>query len=200
MIWLPIVGDYVEIDAYASILAYTDLLNQRGKPAKSYIPHTPNYSVPDELRIQELENPNFTLKPDDGVIILDVSVPEPINKLVPTSQILELIDHHPGYEEYWHAKIGNKAIIEKSVLSPLQFLNGGVNVGTIPECLPKSPDFSSPQFSTIRSISTPKSRPTVTALPPKNSPKSPKPLSKNSPNGISPPLAVQLLLTLKNQF
>lgn len=113
MIWLPIVGSYVEIDAYASILAYTDLLNQRSKPAKSYIPHTPNYSVPDELRIRELENSNFTLKPDDEAIILDVSVPEPINKLVPTSQILELIDHHPGYEEYWHAKIGNKAIIEK---------------------------------------------------------------------------------------
>ncbi len=113
MIWLPIVGSYVEIDAYASILAYTDLLNQRSKPAKSYIPHTPNYSVPDELRIRELENSDFTLEPDDEAIILDVSVPEPINKLVPTSQILELIDHHPGYEEYWHAKIGNKAIIEK---------------------------------------------------------------------------------------
>jgi len=112
MIWLPIVGNYCEIDAYASILAYVDLLNQRHKPAKTYIPFTPNYSVPAELRITEFENTNFDIKPNNQAIILDVSVPEAINKLVPDNQILELIDHHPGYEEYWHEKIGDRAIIE----------------------------------------------------------------------------------------
>lgn len=113
MIWLPIVGNYVEIDAYASIIAYADLLNQRGKPAKTYIPFAPNYSVPAGLRLQEQENTVFNLQPDDEAIILDVSVPEAINSLVPDQQILELIDHHAGYEEYWHSRLGNKAIIEK---------------------------------------------------------------------------------------
>lgn len=83
MIWLPIVGNYCEIDAYASILAYADLLNQRHKPAKTYIPFTPNYSVPTELRIKDLENTHFDMRPDDQAIILDVSVPEAINRLVP---------------------------------------------------------------------------------------------------------------------
>jgi len=36
MIWLPVVGNYADIDVYASIIAYADLLNQRGKPAKTY--------------------------------------------------------------------------------------------------------------------------------------------------------------------
>ncbi len=112
MIWLPIVGNYCEINAYASILAYADLLNQRHKPARTYIPFTPNYSVPTELRIKDLENTHFDMRPDDQAIILDVSVPEAINRLVPDNQILELIDHHPGYEEYWHERIGNRAIIE----------------------------------------------------------------------------------------
>lgn len=113
MIWLPVVGDYADIDVYASIIAYADLLNQRGKPAKTYIPIAPNYSVPDVLRMPEWENDTFDFRSNDEAIILDVSVPAAINRLVPDSQILELIDHHPGYEDYWHARIGDKAIIEK---------------------------------------------------------------------------------------
>lgn len=113
MIWLPVVGNYADIDVYASIIAYTDLLNQRGKPAKTYIPIKPNYSVPDELRMPEWENDVFDFQTSDEAIILDLSIPEEINRLVPDNQILELIDHHPGYEDYWHERIGNKAIIEK---------------------------------------------------------------------------------------
>ena len=113
MIWLPVVGNYADIDVYASIIAYADLLNQRGKAAKTYIPAAPNYSVPQALRLPEWENTTFDFKPEDEAIILDVSIPAAINRLVPDNQILEIIDHHPGYEEYWHKRIGNKAIIEK---------------------------------------------------------------------------------------
>lgn len=113
MIWLPIVGNYADIDAYASILAYADLLSQRGKATQAYIPMAPNYSVPKELRLPNQENTTFDFQPDDEAIILDVSIPEAINRLVPDNQILEIIDHHPGYEAYWQERIGNKAIIEK---------------------------------------------------------------------------------------
>lgn len=113
MIWLPIVGNYADIDAYASILAYADLLNQRGKTARTYIPMAPNYSVPEELRLPDQENATFDFQSDDEAIILDVSIPEAINRLIPDGQILEIIDHHPGYETYWQERIGNKAIIEK---------------------------------------------------------------------------------------
>lgn len=113
MIWLPVVGNYADIDVYASIIAYADLLNQRGKAAKTYIPSAPNYSVPNELRLPEWENTVFDFQPTDEAIILDISNPETIAKFVPDHQILEIIDHHPGYEDYWHERIGNKAIIEK---------------------------------------------------------------------------------------
>jgi inorganic pyrophosphatase/exopolyphosphatase len=113
MIWLPVAGNYADIDVYASIIAYADLLNQRGKAAKTYIPVAPNYSVPKALRLPKWENATFNLQPSDEVIILDISIPEEIAKFAPDSQILELIDHHPGYEDYWHERIGDKAIIEK---------------------------------------------------------------------------------------
>ncbi len=114
MIWLPVVGSYADVDVYASIVAYADLLNQRGKIARAYIPPgTPNYSVPEVLRQREYEGSKFDLRPDDEVIILDVSVPRVITRLVPEQQILELIDHHPGYEEYWQERLGDKVIIEK---------------------------------------------------------------------------------------
>ncbi len=113
MIWLPVVGTYADIDVYASIIAYADLLNQRGKTAKTYIPVTPNYSVPDELRLPEWENAIFNLQPNDEAIILDISNPEAIAKFVPDHQILEIIDHPPGYEKYWQTRIGDKAVIEK---------------------------------------------------------------------------------------
>lgn len=113
MIWLPVVGEYADIDVYASIVAYTDLLNQRGKLARAYIPSkTPNYSVLQILRMKEYEDAEFQLKVGDEAIILDVSIPEVINKMVLDAQILELIDHHAGYETYWRERLGTKAIIE----------------------------------------------------------------------------------------
>lgn len=112
MIWLPIVGNYTEIDAYASVIAYADLLNQRQKPAKTYLLHAPNYSVPNSLRLPERENSVFDFKPGDQAIILDISIPEVIHQIVTDDQILELIDHHPGFESYWQEAIGERAIIE----------------------------------------------------------------------------------------
>lgn len=113
MIWLPVVGKYADVDVYASILAYENLLNQRGKSAQNYIPIAPNYSVPDALRLPDLEHKTFDFDPTtDEAIILDISQPEQIHTFVQDDQILEIIDHHPGYEQYWQDRIGKKSIIE----------------------------------------------------------------------------------------
>lgn len=112
MIWLPVVGNYADIDVYASIIAYANLLNQRSKPAKTYIPVIPNYSVPNTLRLSDQEGKAFDFQPEDQAIILDISDPDAINQLVADEQILELIDHHPGYENYWRERIGKRVIIE----------------------------------------------------------------------------------------
>lgn len=113
MIYVAAPGRYTEIDGYASCLAYAELLNQRGKTARTYLAADPNYSVPEYLRIHEHENYNLNLQPEDQAIILDISIPEVIEKYFPENQILELIDHHPGFEPYWTERLGGKAIIEK---------------------------------------------------------------------------------------
>lgn len=113
MIYVATPGRYTEIDGYASCLAYADLLNQRSKTARTYLAAEPNYSVPGYLRIRELENFSLNFKPDDEAIILDISIPEVINQYFPDDQILEIIDHHSGFESYWRERIGDKAIIEK---------------------------------------------------------------------------------------
>lgn len=113
MIYVATPGRYTEIDGYASCLAYADLLNQRSKTARTYLAAEPNYSVPGYLRIRELENFSLNFKSDDEAIILDISIPEVINQYFPDDQILEIIDHHPGFESYWRERIGDKAIIEK---------------------------------------------------------------------------------------
>ena len=112
MIWLPIIGRYTEIDAYASALAYAELLNQRSKPATVYLKNQPNYSVPESLRIPRLENFKLNFQSDDQAIILDISIPEVIHEFCPDDRILELIDHHPGHEDYWRNALGDRAIIE----------------------------------------------------------------------------------------
>ena len=113
MIYCTTGDGHTDIDAYASCLAYVDLLSQRNKPAKVFFPAKTNYSVPDSLRIFEMENYELVLSPNDKAIVLDVSVPEVVTKYFPESQILEIIDHHTGYEEYWKEHLGSKAIIEK---------------------------------------------------------------------------------------
>lgn len=113
MIYVATPGRYTEIDGYASCLAYVELLNQCNKPARTYLAAEPNYSVPEYLRIHQLENFVLDFKPNDEAIILDISIPEVINQYFSDDQILELIDHHPGFESYWRERIGDKAIIEK---------------------------------------------------------------------------------------
>lgn len=113
MIWLPVVGNYADVDVYASIIAYAELLNRSGKRTRTYIPSAPNYSVPDKLRMPDGENAVWNFDVNDQAVILDISVPEAVNRLVPDKQILEIIDHHPGYEEYWKEQIGDKSTIQK---------------------------------------------------------------------------------------
>lgn len=129
MIWLPVVGDYADIDVYASIIAYTELLNRQHKSAKSYLPAPLNYSIPNELRIKELENFDIDIETEDKLIVLDISEPDIINKMMQDEQILELIDHHPGYEEYWQSRLGDNSIIEKiGAVATIIFERWGDNI------------------------------------------------------------------------
>lgn len=93
---------YLDIDAYASCIAYVHLLNNTGRKAMFCSSAITNASVPNHLIVQEYTHTtNYTPTSDDTYIILDVSNPEFIDRIVNPDNIEEIIDHHLGHESYW---------------------------------------------------------------------------------------------------
>lgn len=94
---------YMDIDAYASAIAYSKLLNSKG--IKSIATNNGEYlnnSITKSLL-------DLSYKLDDKLdikdksIVLDVCNPTMISKEVLDSEIIEVIDHHPyyEYESFW---------------------------------------------------------------------------------------------------
>lgn len=106
---------YLDIDAYACSIALAELLNLKGQNAIAYSNAHCNYSVCESLIV---ENQMIDYLPEeyhfDSVeyIIVDVSDPNYIKDAVPLDKIVEIYDHHTGFEAYWNKRIGEKAHIE----------------------------------------------------------------------------------------
>lgn len=94
---------YIDIDAYGAMFAYQSLLKDEGYEV--YVSTTAylNESIPS--LITDL-NFRFDELPDSknlNYIVLDVSHPDFIDTFVNHNNIIEIIDHHVGYEEYWNS-------------------------------------------------------------------------------------------------
>ena len=106
---------YLDIDAYACMVALAELLNLQGTPAIAYSPAPGNYSVcgslvePGQI-LKEL--PASVDEAKAKYIIADVSDPDYLSRSVPLDQIVAVYDHHAGFESYWQARIGENAKIE----------------------------------------------------------------------------------------
>lgn len=106
---------YLDIDAYACCVAMAELLRLKGERAIAYSPAAPNYSVCASLVVpgQILETLPPECQPENaGYIIVDVSDPEYIKDGVPLERVAAVYDHHVGFEEYWHSRIGEHSHIE----------------------------------------------------------------------------------------
>ena len=106
---------YLDIDAYACAVAMAELLSLRGENAVAFSSAPFNYSVCDSL----VENSNMVRSLPDGLsienvnyIIVDVSDPEFLSDSVPLERVVEVYDHHVGFEEYWKDRIGEGTHIE----------------------------------------------------------------------------------------
>lgn len=93
---------YIDIDAYASMIAYRELLEAQGyKNASASTTAKLNQSIP--LMILDLKY--HLNKPDtennNKYIVLDVSNPDFFDKRVNMENLVEVIDHHTGFENYW---------------------------------------------------------------------------------------------------
>lgn len=101
---------YIDIDGYASMIAYRELLRSLGKDAYAISTAKLNPSVPP--LIQNLHYQLDQITPDNAeYILVDISNPDFIDDNIKTSDILEVVDHHTGFENYWQNR-GVQAEIE----------------------------------------------------------------------------------------
>lgn len=104
---------YLDIDAYAGIIAYTELLQKQDIPAKAVSTAQPNESVPKTVRSWSVElSSEYAPSSEDTFTLIDISTPNHFDTFVELERIDAVIDHHPGFEEYWQEKIGDGAHIE----------------------------------------------------------------------------------------
>lgn len=105
--------NYLDIDAYAGCIAYAELLNIQDIPAIAFSSATINESVTNTIRSWEVQfSTDYAVKDDDTFIIIDVSEPDYLDKVVVLDKVEEIIDHHLGFEVYWRSLIGDEAEIE----------------------------------------------------------------------------------------
>ena len=106
---------YLDIDAYACMVAMAELLNLQGTPALAYSGAPCNYSVCPSLTKEGQIARSLPLDCNENsaqYIIVDVSDPEFLKSAVPLDRVTAVYDHHVGFEDYWQSRIGNGAHIE----------------------------------------------------------------------------------------
>jgi inorganic pyrophosphatase/exopolyphosphatase len=111
MIVITVGNSYIDIDGYASSIAYRELLRLKGIESKFVSNAVLNYSITDSLKNNYTVD-NYLVNVNDKYIILDLSDKSYFPEFVVENNIIEIIDHHPGYEDYWNNKLDSNAIIE----------------------------------------------------------------------------------------
>jgi nanoRNase/pAp phosphatase (c-di-AMP/oligoRNAs hydrolase) len=105
---------YSDIDVYGGITAYAELLRNQGIEAQAVTTATLNDSIPPLVRVWKVNLAReYKPAPGDTFTLIDVSEPGYFEKFVDLERVDEIIDHHPGFEDFWHAKIGDRALIEQ---------------------------------------------------------------------------------------
>jgi nanoRNase/pAp phosphatase (c-di-AMP/oligoRNAs hydrolase) len=106
-------SNYVDIDAYAGCVAYAQLLQAQGVRARAVSTAPLNESISKTVRSWQAPfESTYAPSDNDTFTLIDVSEPAFFDKIVDLSKIDEVIDHHPGFEQYWRERIGDNAKIE----------------------------------------------------------------------------------------
>ena len=92
---------YIDIDAYAGIFAYKELLHSLGYEVYTKTSAYINESIPKVVLDMNFEFDDVTIDENTKFIVLDVSNPDFFDTFVKEKNIIEIIDHHIGYEDYW---------------------------------------------------------------------------------------------------
>ncbi len=93
---------YIDIDAYASMMAYRELLKViDNNNVIASTTATLNQSVPPLILDLKYSLDEPIDNENDKYILLDVSNPDFFDEQVRLNEIIEIIDHHTGFEQYW---------------------------------------------------------------------------------------------------
>lgn len=103
---------YIDIDAYAGCIAYSYLLNLKGVQSKAVSTAKLNESITKELLKLDIKLDKSEPTEEDEFIIIDVSDKKFFDNIVKEDKIIEVIDHHTGFEEYWKQRLKNNSKIE----------------------------------------------------------------------------------------
>lgn len=104
---------YLDIDAYASCIAYQELLNMLGQQAIAVSSSEWNESISPTVRMWGAPlTVMYNATEDDAFVLVDISDPDHLDEVVKIDKVVELIDHHTGFESFWRSKIGNAADIQ----------------------------------------------------------------------------------------
>jgi inorganic pyrophosphatase/manganese-dependent inorganic pyrophosphatase len=104
---------YVDIDAYAGCIAYAELLNLLGTQAKAVSSAPLNASITPAVLAWGARLESHISSPGNRFVLIDVSDPAHLDPCVVLDNVIEVFDHHSGFEEYWHDRLGTKASIER---------------------------------------------------------------------------------------
>ncbi len=110
---------YIDVDAYAGIFAYKKLLQSLGYEVYAATTAILNESIPNSIKELGFQFDEVDFSRPTKYIVLDVSNPDFFDTFVKEEDIIEIIDHHTGFEEYWK---------QKTVKSHIEFIG---SIGTI---------------------------------------------------------------------
>lgn len=102
---------YLDIDAYACCIAYAELLNLQGVEARAVSSAPLNASITASVLGGPVSLDSYVPQAGDEFVLVDVSDYHHFDLRVILDQVVEVIDHHPGYEQYWAERLGTAADI-----------------------------------------------------------------------------------------
>jgi inorganic pyrophosphatase/manganese-dependent inorganic pyrophosphatase len=124
---------YLDIDAYACCIAYAELLNCQGVAARAVSGAPLNASIPNCLKINGDSLDDYLPTAHDEFVLVDISDHHHFDPIVVLDQVVEVIDHHPGYEHYWAQKLGSAADIRPIGAAATQVFQRWQAAGRLPQ-------------------------------------------------------------------
>lgn len=104
---------YVDIDAYAAMVARAELFSLQGQESRAATSSKLNESIPASLRaLNAPVEQGYLPRPGETFTLVDVSDPKTFDPIVNPERIIEVIDHHSGFEPYWRHLLGTAADIQ----------------------------------------------------------------------------------------